>query len=40
MYIVYIDKWRYEIQERKEVPVSHAGIYRFEHTCKQVQNKG
>jgi hypothetical protein len=28
MDIVYIDKCRYEIQERKEVPVCYTGVYR------------
>jgi hypothetical protein len=26
MDIVYIDKWRYEIQEQKEVPLWYTGI--------------
>jgi hypothetical protein len=28
MDIVYIDKFRHEIQEQKEVPVRYTGIYR------------
>jgi hypothetical protein len=28
MYIVYIDKCQYEIQEQKEIPVYYTDIYR------------
>jgi hypothetical protein len=28
MDVVYVDKFRYEIQEQKEVPVWYTGIYR------------
>jgi hypothetical protein len=28
MHIIHTDKWRYEIQEQKEVPLWYTDIYR------------